>query len=946
MCYHSYYFLVLIFQPQASTSRQGDAPEDYQCGDYGKNWQCNPPRIAKLKRRPEQPREERKQEVAREELPQEHAEQDQLPRDQDQPQLPQDQPQIKRDQPDMQMIQKQNLPLYEIYKTQAREAPRFGVTETKYYARLSDELLQTARDIKAEPNDGRVNIITIILEIISSLIERVTRDLNGNDLVQIVMNNPGPEGRLDYPLHLPPVRKPDLTVEFILDQLERVLQSSQAFQLGQGLLFEVTTMVMPVGGYYVPHQINVHNRLKKMSSALVIENTEDSTCLSRAVVLALAYEIQNRIKKTSKATGEKKPSLPSDLLLPGETAVQCSPGPFCKHFWLHYALQTCQKEPKQTKVATRLRRIVGLPDTICGIPELELLQQKLLTGLGIRLVTFSALLYGTVIFSGPEELRRSIYLLHYNNHFAVLTKPTAFFQSSYFCHLCLMAYQRRDNHRCKRTCFRCQKDNDEPCQGALRKCNSCKMSFAGDECYDNHERLQTCSRTRYCAKCSVFLANKEAIKKHRCGYRECFRCKQYIKVGDDERHRCYITLLDSGEVKKHSDEDEEEEEEKEDKEGGLSPKPSFRYVAWDVETTSEFVENEKSMTMTVNCVAAKMVCSLCCEEDEIGECAGCGDRDRDVCFVGTNAMDQFCTWLLNYDGDNAGCGSVPIICFAHNFKAFDAQPLLQWLYKMNVVPNIIMNGCKVLSLELPKHKVKFLDSLNYLAIPLSQIPKAMGLPDNCKKSTFPHLFNKNVHLHKSFPRHPPINYYDLAGHSPEEKKELEEWYKEVQCQRFDFDAELMRYCKNDVSILLQGILAFRRQFMTLTVDSERAKEGIDPFHRSITIASACSKVFRTIFLKPETIGLIPSSGYTPDHKQSRMALEWLCHLNETLTSRRYRPIQHKANGGEIQLEGIGKVDGFQESNNPTLYKSIVYEFHVSFFCLFRVLFSSNFSLKL
>jgi len=36
---------------------------------------------------------------------------------------------------------------------------------------------------------------------------------------------------------------------------------------------------------------------------------------------------------------------------------------------------------------------------------------------------------------------------------------------------------------------------------------------------------------------------------------------------------------------------------------------------------------------------------------------------------------------------------------------------------------------------------------------------------------------------------------------------------------------------------------------------------MDPFQCSITIASACNKVFRRKFLKLETIGIIPAGGY-------------------------------------------------------------------------------------
>jgi hypothetical protein len=53
------------------------------------------------------------------------------------------------------------------------------------------------------------------------------------------------------------------------------------------------------------------------------------------------------------------------------------------------------------------------------------------------------------------------------------------------------------------------------------------------------------------------------------------------------------------------------------------------------------------------------------------------------------------------------------------------------------------------------------------------------------------------------------------------------------------------------------------------------------FQESITIASACNKVLRKRFLKPDTIGLIPTGGYTSIIKQSKKALMWLVHRERT-----------------------------------------------------------------
>jgi len=57
--------------------------------------------------------------------------------------------------------------------------------------------------------------------------------------------------------------------------------------------------------------------------------------------------------------------------------------------------------------------------------------------------------------------------------------------------------------------------------------------------------------------------------------------------------------------------------------------------------------------------------------------------------------------------------------------------------------------------------------------------------------------------------------------------------------------------------------------------------NIDIFVESITIASAFNKALRKRFLKPGTIGLIPTGGYTFNNRYSKKAVMWLLHTEQT-----------------------------------------------------------------
>lgn len=106
-------------------------------------------------------------------------------------------------------------------------------------------------------------------------------------------------------------------------------------------------------------------------------------------------------------------------------------------------------------------------------------------------------------------------------------------------------------------------------------------------------------------------------------------------------------------------------------------------------------------------------------------------------------------------------------------------------------------------------------------------------------------------------------------------------------------------------------------FMEITTQDDI--KGIDPFEQSITIASVCNLVYRTLYLKSEQIGIIPPHGYRPEQKQSIKALYWLNCISKIHDVN----IQHAFNGGEKQI-GPFKVDGYRETASG---EKIVYEFN-------------------
>jgi hypothetical protein len=195
----------------------------------------------------------------------------------------------------------------------------------------------------------------------------------------------------------------------------------------------------------------------------------------------------------------------------------------------------------------------------------------------------------------------------------------------------------------------------------------------------------------------------------------------------------------------------------------------------------------------------------------------------------------------------------------------------------------------------------------------------LGL-EELKKRYFPHLFNRKENQSVVLNYLPDVHYYHPDAMKLKDRKVFFVWYETNYRQRFDFQRELLSYCRSDVDILRRACLTFRQLFLEMT--STDGHRGIDPFQKCITIASTCNLVFRTKFLRPDTIGIIPAQGYRQDEKHSIKAMQWIKYLSTTEGV----CIQHARNGGEKEI-GPYRVDGYYENENGQQY---VLEFNGKF----------------
>ncbi|GIX93570.1 DNA-directed DNA polymerase [Caerostris darwini] len=298
--------------------------------------------------------------------------------------------------------------------------------------------------------------------------------------------------------------------------------------------------------------------------------------------------------------------------------------------------------------------------------------------------------------------------------------------------------------------------------------------------------------------CKVIRRNECRQELHRCGTTKCPSCNPYVIATE---HFCYL--------KKNS-----------------PKRPNERLIFFDFET------DQSSGEHIVNFALAQYA------------------DGTEKMFNGYSACENFCAWLftLEHKGFTA---------IAHNMKGFDGQFIMAWILKQGITPDVIPKGGLIMSILHPSLKIRIIDSLNFLPMPLSKIPDCFGFKE-LRKSYFPHLFNikQNQNYGGAFPE---ARFYSPDSMGPAAREKFLTWYEDKKNKTFNFqeemDADILRRC-----------LEFRSQFQEITQE--------DPF-QYVTIASACMAVFRSLHVTPNTIAMVPIHGYVNDIRYSPDSIRWL-----------------------------------------------------------------------
>ena len=512
----------------------------------------------------------------------------------------------------------------------------------------------------------------------------------------------------------------------------------------------------------------------------------------------------------------------------------------------------------QEKEAKKLHAAANVPLGPCGIPEVKMFQ-KHLTKYEINIVSGNQ---DNAIIYPPKTANNNnvtpIYLYLHDNHYDVITTMPGFLSRSYFCHTCKQAYDHKFAHLCKGRCGSC---GSYGCFGdATIECNDCNRTLKSRACYDRHKESvdgarSVCEGVKKCKKCGKVMEVRKLMPKgHICG-RKCPTCK--VMLNEEDEHKCYIQKTEQPEESQYNE-----------------------LLFFDFECKQEHGIHEAN---------------LCIVHDEKG---------REKLFEGNDTVKKFCEWLLTKEHEDC-------IVVAHNFQGYDGYFIQKYLNKNAIKYEVILHGAKILSMTIPMFNIKFIDSLNFIPMALSQFPKTFGKTELCK-GYFPHFFNKEENQNYIGPI-PDVDYYSPKTMKPEAREAFLAWYKEqVESNYvFNFREEIVKYCRSDVAILRECCMEFREMLRDKT-------DGIDPFGKCLTIASYCHEVYRTNFLKKDSIAVFQHDRQLKI-KQSNMAVKWLSY---EMASKDIH-IQHVRNGGEKRV-GKYSLDGYCEENQTA------YEFQECF----------------
>ncbi|XP_072050213.1 uncharacterized protein [Amphiura filiformis] len=829
--------------------------------------------------------------------------------------------------------------------------PNFNSTETEF--RLSFSNLDNINSFS-----GIQEQIELLFE---RAIERALDQLNvsQDDSIRIILTNPS----LDRTISMSFAQMSQFDIaQHLLTKLEKIIQSNENFHFlaDMRLIIVVSHKPKQKGGHFARRTtLSIKKYLQKKKAIVVIKNRNDDMCFARAlaVTIAMSEKKENQIdrKTYNKIVNGRPEQYWRAFALHDKASVEM--GVLCgKNEWSKFQEVLEREHPKKYGINVWVMGDYPKNKQIyVGSPTSE----KQLHVLHVDN-------HYHAINSITGFLCKNYYCPHCNKGYQEKGKHQCLntcqrcrkdnCDGDLRCTNCNRYFNSEQSLAFHLRNVKCQTVIQEQ---NLKYCNMCNRHFKSIKCLSNHlmkskkKKVSVCDLYKKCKDCGVTYNKKKyqneddrddndsRLTKHQCDEVSCFICNGIYPPD----HVCYIRKIASdteqkGKKKPKHIENKEDENTKDDDELDLDDCPdsdddemeydaistkvdkkgqNYKYIFFDFES---MFQNDEHVP---NLCVCQWRCEVCLrnEKDQtprdesyvilnpneeaesevdvkypVDSCR-CG-KERQKIFQGPNTKAEFAKFLLSdYNQDT--------IVISHNGKAYDnIFALNEFLKCKGVLPDVIFTGGKIMCLKIQAINLKMIDSHNFCTMPLSQFPKTFQLTE-LKKGYFPYFWNTPEHQ-DYIGELPPIEAYGASSMKPDARKSFLEWYKKQKDAgiQFHLQEELREYCVSDVTILTQGCLKFRDIFMEASINENVVGDcGVDVFKTCITIASACSYIYRRNFMPEKSIAILPPDGFVGNTLQSKKALQWLYYQEQT----RNIQIQHYGRGKEVKILGKYRVDG-------------------------------------
>ncbi|MDI9312001.1 MAG: DNA polymerase [Limnohabitans sp.] len=477
---------------------------------------------------------------------------------------------------------------------------------------------------------------------------------------------------------------------------------------------------------------------------------------------------------------------------------------------------------------------------------------------------------------GGNKQSIQIYIELFEKHYNYISSIQAYFERSYFCSKCFVGFNDKSNHNCPYVCSLCLVSGT--CEGDKVLCEKCNRTFNGTQCFTNHKTNEICKKKFKCKKCLIEDTNYSS---HQC---LLYKCKKCGEIYSSSPHYCFMKPKI---IKKLYEEDSRNK----------------IIIAFDIESAIlNDDDNELLQMHKPNLLISNTVCDFCFNMNEFKkdeQCKICGDYLK--IFSGYSCVEKFADYLYNEMALKASNSKSQLLVFAHNFKGYDGHFLLKDLFARDIV-NIeaVMNGSKIIKLCVGN--VTFIDSLSFFQLPLSSLPKSFGFEHFVQKGYCPFLLNNKEEIDYVGPI-PEMKYFNKDFMKSKDLVAFEQWYIDQIGCIYNLKKEMIKYCKNDVLILLLSILKFREQFKNVTT--------IDPLTRNFTLASIGLETFRSLFLKPNQLAITPLAGYSQRNSSiiGNIWIDWCSKIQNRDITKEYRVGRFFADGFYEQTQSVYEFFG-------------------------------------